>query len=131
MKRFSTLLTEKKNIVSQWGAGFRRGSLAVYEEQLREYQRKPGNLYNLEATPAGGATHRFAKEDQKIFPGIIQAGTRKLLTTTNSSQIPVEHTGDAFKALELQDKLQTKYTGERFSISIWEKESATPSLAAN
>ena len=79
--------------------------------KLREYQEETGNLYNLEATPAESATHRFAKEDQKIFPGIIQAGTPEAPYYTNSSQIPVEHTGDAFEALELQDKLQTKYTG--------------------
>ena len=42
---------------------------------------------------------------------IIQAGTPEAPYYTNSSQIPVEHTGDAFEALELQDKLQTKYTG--------------------
>ena len=65
--------------------------------KLREYQEETGNLYNLEATPAEGATYRFAKEDQKIFPGIIQAGTPEAPYYTNSSQIPVEHTGDALK----------------------------------
>ena len=101
----------KENIVSQWGQDFAEEVLLFMRNKLREYQEETGNLYNLEATPAEGATYRFAKEDQKIFPGIIQAGTPEAPYYTNSSQIPVEHTGDAFEALELQDKLQTKYTG--------------------
>jgi len=41
--------------------------------KLTQYQDETGNLYNLEATPAEGATYRFAKEDQKRYPDIIQA----------------------------------------------------------
>ena len=33
-------------------------------------------MYNLEATPAEGTTYRFAKEDRKRWPDILQAGTR-------------------------------------------------------
>ncbi len=79
--------------------------------RLVAYQEESGNLYNLEATPAEGTTYRFAKEDAKRFPGIIQAGSGENIYYTNSSQIPVDHTDDPFDALELQDALQCKYTG--------------------
>jgi ribonucleoside-triphosphate reductase len=68
-------------------------------------------MYNLEATPAEGTTYRFAKEDAKRYPGILQAGTPDAPYYTNSSQLPVGFTDDAFEALERQDDLQRKYTG--------------------
>ena len=68
-------------------------------------------MYNLEATPAEGTTYRFAKEDRKRFPDIIQAGTESNPYYTNSSQLPVGFTDDPFLALEMQDDLQRKYTG--------------------
>ena len=80
-------------------------------ERLIAFQEETGNLYNLEATPAEGTTYRFAKEDQKRFADILQAGSVDAPYYTNSSQLPVGFTDDAFAALELQDELQTKYTG--------------------
>lgn len=68
-------------------------------------------MYNLEATPAEGTTYRFAREDRKRFPGILQAGTAEAPYYTNSSQLPVGFTDDPFEALELQEELQRKYTG--------------------
>ncbi|WP_411145609.1 ribonucleoside triphosphate reductase [Streptomyces sp. x-80] len=75
------------------------------------FQEETGHLYNLEATPAEGATYRFAKEDRRRFPGIRQAGTAERPYYTNSSQLPVGWTDDPFQALEMQDELQRKYTG--------------------
>tara|TARA_R110002051_G_C8766001_1_gene502611 strand:+ start:437 stop:2197 length:1761 start_codon:yes stop_codon:yes gene_type:complete len=80
-------------------------------ERMKAYQEETGNLYNLEATPAEGTTYRFAREDQKRFPGIVQAGTTEAPYYTNSSQLPVGYTDDPFEALDLQDELQTRYTG--------------------
>ncbi|MDP3542329.1 MAG: ribonucleoside triphosphate reductase [Elusimicrobiota bacterium] len=74
-------------------------------------QEETGHMYNLEATPAEGTTYRFAKEDRKRFPGILQAGTADRPYYTNSSQLPVGFTDDPFEALERQDELQRKYTG--------------------
>ncbi|WP_216378791.1 ribonucleoside triphosphate reductase [Arcanobacterium phocae] len=79
--------------------------------RLVDFQERTGNLYNLEATPAEGTTYRLAKEDAKRYPNIIQAGTPDQPYYTNSSQLPVGFTDDAFEALELQDELQCKYTG--------------------
>ncbi|APB00943.1 Ribonucleoside-triphosphate reductase [Nocardia seriolae] len=79
--------------------------------RMVEFQQRTGHLFNLEATPAEGATYRFAKEDRARFPGIRQAGTESNPYYTNSTQLPVGWTDDPFEALERQDELQTKYTG--------------------
>lgn len=79
--------------------------------KMVEFQEETGNLYNLEATPAEGTTYRFAKEDAKHFSNIIQAGTKDAPYYTNSTQIPVSFTDDPFEVLDMQDDLQTKYTG--------------------
>ncbi|MEA5670328.1 anaerobic ribonucleoside-triphosphate reductase, partial [Pseudomonas sp. MH2] len=80
-------------------------------KRLVDFQERSGHLYNLEATPAEGTTYRFAREDRKRFPGMLQAGTPEAPYYTNSSQLPVGFTDDPFEALELQDALQCKYTG--------------------
>jgi anaerobic ribonucleoside-triphosphate reductase len=79
--------------------------------RMIQFQEATGNMYNLEATPAEGTTYRFAKEDKKRFPDILQAGTDAHPYYTNSSQLPVGFTDDPFDALDRQDELQTKYTG--------------------
>lgn len=79
--------------------------------RITEAQEHTGHLYNLEASPAEGATYRFAREDRARYPGIIQAGTEEQPYYTNSSQLPVAHTPDPFAALAAQEDLQTKYTG--------------------
>ncbi|MEJ5998826.1 ribonucleoside triphosphate reductase [Corynebacterium sp. H130] len=78
---------------------------------LTQAQEETGHLYNLEATPAEGTTYRFARLDKQKYPDIIQAGTPEEPYYTNSTQLPVSHTPDPFRALELQDDLQTLYTG--------------------
>ncbi len=79
--------------------------------RMTEFQEETGHLYNLEATPAEGTTYRFAREDRKRYPGILQAGTEAQPYYTNSSQLPVGHTDAPFEALALQEALQGKYTG--------------------
>jgi ribonucleoside-triphosphate reductase len=79
--------------------------------RMLAFQDETGHMYNLEATPAEGTTYRFAKEDRKQFPAILQAGTQEMPYYTNSSQLPVGFTDDPFTALTLQDDLQRKYTG--------------------
>ena len=79
--------------------------------RIAKFQEETGHMYNLEATPAEGTTYRFAKEDKKRYPEILQAGTEEFPYYTNSSQLPVGYTDDPFEALRLQEKLQAKYTG--------------------
>ncbi len=80
-------------------------------DRMVEFQTETGHMYNLEATPAEGTTYRFAKEDLKRYPDILQAGSTDKPYYTNSSQLPVGYTDDPFEALQMQDELQKKYTG--------------------
>lgn len=99
------------DITSEKGQLFASKVLEHMSARLVTYQEETGHLYNLEATPAEGTTYRFAKEDQKRFPDIVQSGTKDAPYYTNSSQLPVGYTDDVFEALLLQDDLQTRYTG--------------------
>ncbi len=99
------------DIASDWGQAFAGRFLDHIRARMVEFQEQTGNLYNLEATPAEGATYRFAKEDRKRWPGILQAGTAEQPYYTNSSQLPVGHTDDPFAALIHQEPLQNRYTG--------------------
>jgi len=101
----------RSDLASPWGHRFALRLLDHIRNRIREFQEETGHLYNLEATPAEGTTYRFAKEDLKRFPGILQAGTPEKPYYTNSSQLPVGLTDDPFEALSRQDELQTKYTG--------------------
>ncbi len=101
----------KENIATAWGQNFAEKFLDHIRDNLVKIQEETGHMYNLEATPAESATYRFAREDKKRFPNIIQAGTKENPYYTNSSQLPVGYTDDPFEALDLQSRLQTKYTG--------------------
>jgi ribonucleoside-triphosphate reductase len=102
---------DRHDITTGWGHAFACRLLDHVRARIVELQEQTGHLYNLEATPAEGTTYRFAKEDRKRFPGILQAGTTDMPYYTNSSQLPVGYTDDAFEALERQEALQTRYTG--------------------
>jgi ribonucleoside-triphosphate reductase len=101
----------KEDITGNYGQNMASELLEYIRGRMKEFQEETGNLYNLEATPAEGTTYRFAKEDKKRFPEMIQAGSGENIYYTNSSQIPVDFTDDPFEALMLQDELQCKYTG--------------------
>jgi len=102
---------DREDITSESGRALALDVLDHVRERMKAYQEETGNLYNLEATPAEGTTYRFAREDQKRFTGILQAGIPDASYYTNSSQLPVGYTDDPFEALDLQDELQTRYTG--------------------
>jgi ribonucleoside-triphosphate reductase len=99
------------DITGRWGHDFALDLLRHVRSRIVEMQEQTGHLYNLEATPAEGTTYRFAKEDRKRYPGILQAGTEANPYYTNSTQLPVGFTDDPFEALERQDELQRQYTG--------------------
>jgi ribonucleoside-triphosphate reductase len=99
------------DITSHWGHDFAARVLDHVRDRMVQFQEETGHMYNLEATPAEGTTYRFAREDKKRFPDILQAGTEDAPYYTNSSQLPVGYTDDPFHALEMQETLQSKYTG--------------------
>jgi len=103
-------------IATEEGTKFAIKTLMFMRERLLEYQKETGNLYNLEATPAEGASYRLARLDKKKYPDITVANERYLSKGaepfyTNSTHLPVDYTGDLFEALDHQDKLQPLYTG--------------------
>lgn len=106
-----------KNISTPEGQAFAIEVLDYMRDKMLEYQEESGILYNLEATPGEGCTYRFAKKDKELYPEIICANDAAVLENglppyyTNSSHLPVGFTSDIFTALDLQDNLQTKYTG--------------------
>lgn len=100
-----------EDITTEAGQALALRFLDHIRERIVGFQTETGHMYNLEATPAEGATYRFAREDRKRYPGILQAGTTENCYYTNSSQLPVGFTDDAFEALARQEPLQKKYTG--------------------
>ncbi len=104
------------SIASPEGLEFAVKVLNFMREKLADFQEETGNIYNLEATPAEGASYRLARIDKRKYPDIIVANEKYLAKGaepfyTNSSQLPVDYEADLFEALEHQDKLQPLYTG--------------------
>jgi ribonucleoside-triphosphate reductase len=100
----------RESIVTTAGKDFAEEILDFMNEVLIGFQEDTGHLYNLEASPAEGTAYRFAKLDIERYGDIMTAGG-KVPYYTNSTQLPVGHTEDLFDALDLQESLQTKYTG--------------------
>lgn len=104
------LLGEDNDITTPAGQTFSIKTLNYMRDMIKEIQDETGHYYNLEATPAEGTSYRLAKKDVERYPGIITAG-EDVPYYTNSSQLPVGFTDDIFETLELQDELQSLYTG--------------------
>ena len=106
-----------KSIATKGGKEFAIEVLDYMREKMMDYQNATNNLYNLEASPAEGAARRLARSDKDKYPDIVVANEEAAKTGkaapyyTNSSQLPVNYTDDLFEALDLQDDIQTKYTG--------------------
>lgn len=105
-----------EDIGTETGHAFAEETLLFMRERLVAYQKDTGNLYNLEATPAEGTAYRLALKDKKQYPDIIVANEAEYAKGaepfyTNSSHLPVNYTDDIIETLQLQDSLQTKYTG--------------------
>ena len=106
-----------KDIGSEEGLKFAERVLDYMRRRILEFQEETGNMYNLEATPAEGASYRLARIDFKRFPDIIFANDADVRARgaapyyTNSTQLPVYYTDDLIFALRHQERLQTKYTG--------------------
>lgn len=104
------LLGAEFDLTTPDGQDFAVRTLTYMRDVIRDIQEETGNYYNLEATPAEGTSYRLAEKDRKKYPNIIAAG-EKSPYYTNSSQLPVGFTDDIFETLDLQDELQSLYTG--------------------
>ena len=99
-----------KDLTNEEAQEFTKKTLNYMREKLSDYQEQYGDLYNLEATPAESTSYRLAKKDKALYPDIITASNDETPYYTNSSHLPVGYTSDLFKALDIQDELQTLYT---------------------
>lgn len=104
------LFNEKMTLTTEEGQAFAKRTLLYMRDVIKDIQEETGHYYNLEATPAEGTAYRLAKHDKERFPDIITSGS-EIPYYTNSSQLPVGFTDDIFETLDLQDELQSLYTG--------------------
>ena len=101
----------QKDLTDKEAVEFTKKTLNFMRDKLSDYQEKYGDLYNLEATPAESTSYRLAKHDRERYPDIITASDDSSIPFyTNSSHLPVSYTEDIFRALDVQDELQTLYT---------------------
>ena len=105
-----------EDIGQKEGLEFANRIMDFMRVKLIEFQEESGDIYNLEATPGEGTSYRLALIDKDKYPNIICANESTYQENnspfyTNSSQLPVNFTDDIFEMLDLQDKLQSKYTG--------------------
>ncbi len=98
-------------IYTSAGKEWAKQVLLFMREKISQFQEETGNLYNLEATPAEGASYRLARIDKARFSGIRTAGTEETPYYTNSVHLPVNYSDDVFEILAHQDDLQTLFTG--------------------
>ncbi len=112
------------------GLSFSVKVLDFMRKRLQDFQEETGSIFNLEATPAEGTSHRLAKIDKKTYPSIIVANEENVKKGaapyyTNSTHLPVYYTDDLWQYLRLQDSLQTRYTGGTVA-HVWLGESNPP-----
>lgn len=99
-----------QDITTKRGNEFAVEIMDFMNRVMQIFQEETGSLWNLEASPAEGTAYRFARLDKKMYPKIYTKGESEPYYT-NSTQLPVDYTLDVFEALELQEKLQSLYTG--------------------
>jgi ribonucleoside-triphosphate reductase len=104
------LLGKEVDLTTREGQDFAIRTLTYMRDVIKDIQEETGHYYNLEATPAEGTSYRLAQKDRKKYPDIITAGDKHPYYT-NSSQLPGGYTDDIFETLDLQDELQSLYTG--------------------
>lgn len=101
-----------KGIDSEEGQGLMVRTLHHLRSLTQQFQEETGTLFNLEATPAEGASYRLARIDRNLYgSSIFISGTKDVPFYTNSTALPVDNTDDVFHALEHQNALQPLYTG--------------------
>ncbi len=103
------------NMGTEEGREFAERTLEFMREKIADFQEETGKIFNLEATPAEGSSYRLARNDKKEFPDMKIYNTSELGDSepvyTNSTRLPFGHTDDLFEALDIQEPMQTKYTG--------------------
>ena len=105
-----------QDIASPAGRRFALKVMDFLRDRIARVQQQTGDIFNLEATPAEGTSYRLALLDKKQYPELLCANESEYRSGaapyyTNSTQLPVDYTEDLFETLQLQDELQSRYTG--------------------
>ncbi len=94
----------------------------------RTTKKKQATYTTLKQHPQKAPLTALARIDRKRYRDIIFANQKHIVDEhaepfyTNSSQLPVDFSGDLFEALEHQETLQTLYTGgTNFHIFLGER----------
>ena len=126
-----------KDFENEGARGFIKEILDFMADRLKAFQVEDDQMYNLEATPAESTTYRLAKMDKDLYKDIVVANEKDYQEKsaapyyTNSTQLPVGFNGDVFDALEIQDPLQTRYTGGTvFHVFLGERVSSKEATKA-
>ncbi|MBP1661854.1 MAG: anaerobic ribonucleoside-triphosphate reductase [Thermoplasmatales archaeon] len=129
-----------KSIADPEGKAFAEKVLDYMRTRIMDYQEETGNIFNLEATPGEGTSYRLARLDKKHYPE-LRTYNQEIYSQnrgrdvqpyyTNSTQLPVGFTTDVFEALDLQDSLQTKYTGGTVLHIFLGEEEPSPTATKN
>ncbi|DAC72358.1 MAG TPA: ribonucleoside triphosphate reductase [Thermoplasmata archaeon] len=129
-----------KSIADSEGKAFTEKVLDFMRKRIADFQEETGNIFNLEATPGEGTSYRLARIDKKEYPD-LRTYNQEMYTQnrgrdvepyyTNSTQLPVGFTSDVFEALDLQDSLQTKYTGGTVLHIFLGEEEPSPTATKN
>jgi ribonucleoside-triphosphate reductase len=129
-----------KSIADPEGKAFAEKVLDFMRTRIADFQQETGNIFNLEATPGEGTSYRLARLDKKHYPDIRTYNQEVYSKNrgrdiepyyTNSTQLPVGFTTDVFEALDLQDSLQTKYTGGTVLHIFLGEEEPSPTATKN
>ncbi len=99
-----------KGIATPEGKKWSLDVLDFMRDKLTEFQIETDHLYNLEASPAEGASYRLANKDKKEFSDAAHQGLSNPFYT-NSVHLPVNTQMDIHSLLKHQDELQTMFTG--------------------
>jgi len=124
----------RKNLGNDKSLEFTNKVLDFMRAKLEEFQEESGRNFNLEATPAESVSYRFARLDKKKYPSCYSANDIEYRRGaepfyTNSTQLPAMYSDDIFEILDLQDDIQTKYTGGTvLHIFVGEKITSTESV---
>lgn len=123
-----------ESLATESGKAFAKDVMDYMRDVLSEFQEETGNNYNLEATPAESTAYRFARIDTMQYPDIITANQHAFKKGadpyyTNSTHLPVDFSDDMFEVLQLQDDLQTRYTGGTV-LHLFTGDSNMPAIAA-
>jgi len=129
-----------KSIADLEGKTFAEKVMDYMRQRIADFQEETGNIFNLEATPGEGTSYRLARIDKKQYPD-IRTFNQEIYTQnrgrdvepyyTNSTQLPVGYTTDVFEALDLQDSLQSKYTGGTVLHIFLGEEEPSPTATKN